>query len=468
MATSSLHGRPGSSLAPIASIALALAGPGLWVVACSSDGSGGGGAGGGKAASSSSGSSGTSAGGGTSTSGSGDAGPGSSSTTGSGSGTGGAGGAGACPPEPAGPPPALKLTRVVNGLSKPVLAIGAPGDLSRLYIVEQTGQIKILKDGEVLADPFLSTAGLSSSGRDPNSERGLLGLAFHPAYEQNGRFFIYYTSSEDAAITIAEYRRSDASPDRANPQATRTLVRISDGLHPWGNHNGGMLAFGPDGYLHAGVGDGGGEGDPNGHGQDVNLKLGKLLRIDVDDPSASPPGNLPGGDPHVWDYGLRNPWRFSFDRCTGDIYIGDVGQGAREEIDVEPARQGGKNYGWDITEGTRCFGSASCDTAGITMPVVEYPHTSTAPYAGKCSVTGGFVYRGTRIPNLVGTYFYADYCSNQIFTLVWKDGALQSQADVTADLESSDFLGISSFGEDTRGELYVLDVAGAVYRIDAE
>lgn len=449
-----------------------LAALGLWAVSCNP------GAGSGGATASSSG--GAGAGGGTgSASGSGGSGSGSSTssvTTSSGSGTGGAGGGGGaggssdgtCPPEPVGPRPALKLTRVASGLSKPVLALGAPGDPSRLYIVEQTGRIKILKDGRLLPDPFLTTVGLSSSGSDPTSERGLLGLAFHPGYAQNGRFFIYYTASADGSITIAEVARSAANPDLANPQGMRTLVRISEGLHSWGNHNGGMIAFGPDGYLYAGIGDGGGEGDPNGHGQDVNLKLAKLLRLDVDDPSASPPGNLPGGDRHVWDYGLRNPWRFSFDRCTGDIYIGDVGQGQREEIDVEPARQGRRNYGWDIAEGNRCYGSATCDMAGITLPVIDYPHTATEPYAGKCSVTGGFVYRGSSIPNLVGTYFYADYCSNQIFTLVWRDGALVSQADVTADLQSSEFVGISSFGEDTRGELYVIDIAGAVYRIDAE
>jgi glucose/arabinose dehydrogenase len=395
----------------------------------------------------------------------------SSGTGGASSGTGGsgAGGAGACPPEPTGAPPPLKLTPVATGLSKPVLALGAPGDPSRLYIVEQTGLIKILRDGRVLPDPFLSTVGVSNSGSNANSERGLLGLAFHPSFQKNGRLFIYYTSAaNNGAITIAEYARSASDPDRANPQPTRTLLQISEGLHPWGNHNGGMIAFGPDGYLYAGVGDGGGAGDPNGHGQDTSLKLGKMLRLDVDNHPAAPPGNLPADDPHVWDYGLRNPWRFSFDRCTGDMYIGDVGQGAREEIDVEPAGQGHKNYGWNTTEGARCFEGSSCDMSGITAPVLDYPHNSNPPYAGKCSVTGGYVYRGSSIPNLVGTYFYADYCSNQIFTLVWKNGALVSQADVTGDLESSDFLGISSFGEDARGELYVVDIAGAVYRIDAE
>ncbi|MCC6553928.1 MAG: PQQ-dependent sugar dehydrogenase [Polyangiaceae bacterium] len=439
----------------VGSVALVLVGLGLWAGGCGSDD--GGGSQGGASSSTSTGAGGGSGGGGSTTTGTGGAGGGTSTGT-------GAGGEGpVCPPAPSGPPPALKLTQVATGLSKPVLAIGAPGDTTRLYIVEQTGLIKILKSGVMNAEPFLSTVGLSSSGSGVGSERGLLGLAFHPDYAQNGRFFIYYTAASNGAITVAEYARSAANPDVASPQAVKKLLEITDGLHAWGNHNGGSLAFGPDGYLYAGVGDGGGSGDPNGHGQDTTIKLGKILRFDVDAHPQPPPGNLPGGDPDIWDYGLRNPWRFSFDRCNGDLYIGDVGQGSLEEVDVEPAGQGHRNYGWNIMEGTGCFGGGSCETTGMTLPVAEYTH------GDGCSITGGFVYRGSSIPNLAGTYFYGDYCTNRVWTLVWDGGAVTSQAEVTADLQSDSLLqGISSFGQDTRGEIYVCDIGGSVYRIDAE
>ena len=449
----------------VASVSLALTALGLWAGGCDDGGgqggststtsttatnSGGGGTGGSPTTSSSSG-----------TGGMGTGGSGAGTTT---MGTGGTGSGGSvdCPADPASPPPALKLTPVVTGLSKPIFVTGAPGDSTRLNVVEQTGQVRIVKDGALLNEPFLSTVGVSSSGSGVGSERGLLGLAFHPGYQQNGRLFIYYTASANGAITIREYARSAANPDIASAQPVATLIQISDGLHAWGNHNGGMLAFGPDGYLYIGVGDGGGAGDPNGHGQDLSTKLGKILRVDVDNHPAPPPGNLPGGDPAIWDYGIRNPWRFSFDRCTGDLYIGDVGQGTSEEVNVEPAGQGHRNYGWNIMEGTGCFGGGNCNMNGLTLPVAEYSH------ADDCSITGGYVYRGVDIPNLVGTYFYGDYCSNRVRTLVWQNGNLVSQGELTADLQSTNLSGISSFGQDARGELYIADISGTVYRIEAE
>jgi glucose/arabinose dehydrogenase len=336
-----------------------------------------------------------------------------------------------------------------------VLVGGAPGDpATRLFVVEQYGAIQILESGAALSEPFLDVSDLVST----IGEQGLLGLAFHPGYAQNGRFFVNYTN-HDGDTVVAEYKRS-SDPNKADPTPVKTLLTIDQ---PYPNHNGGNVVFGPDGFLYIGMGDGGLADDPNGNGQDPDSKLGKMLRIDVDNYPAAPPGNVPGGDPDVWDLGMRNPWRWSFDACTGDLYIGDVGQDAWEEIDVEPAGEGNKNYGWDVMEGTHCHEpSSGCDQTGLTMPVIEYPH------GADCSVTGGFVYRGAAIPNLVGTYFYGDYCTGNIWTFKWKDGAISEQADLTSDLESAGTT-ISSFGQDTAGELYVCDHEGGhVYRIDAE
>lgn len=396
--------------------------------------------------------------------------------------TGGAGGTGGmapdpnCPPEPASPTPLanqkLKLTEITSNVSRPDLLIGAPGDTSRLYVLESTGAIRIIKDGTLLPAAFLDVSALSiiPSG---SSEQGLLGLVFHPKYATNGRFFIYYTRKGDGFGVLAEYSRSAGNPDVANPDPVKTLITVEDFA---GNHNGGNLAFGKDGYLYLGVGDGGGGDDPQKTGQDLTRKLGKILRIDVDKYPTPPPGNLPvqnGSDPDIWDWGLRNPWRFSFDRCTGDLYIGDVGQKCWEEVDVEPAGQGQKNYGWSVTEGnnhceiannTQCTDSQNCDMTGITMPVIEYTHGG-----GRCSVTGGFVYRGTKIPDLVGVYFYADYCTNQIWALRWKNGAVVEQAELSTELMSTSLVqGVSSFGQDTEGELYVVGLNGQIFRIEAE
>jgi glucose/arabinose dehydrogenase len=222
--------------------------------------------------------------------------------------------------------------------------------------------------------------------------------------------------------------------------------------------------FGPDGYLYIGMGDGGGAHDPNGNGQNRNVKLGKLLRIDVDEYPTPAPGNLQDADPDVFDYGLRNPWRFSFDRCTGDLYIGDVGQDTWEEIDVEPARSGHRDYGWDVFEASHCHEPArDCDGSGLVLPVVEIGHGPS------CSVTGGYVYRGTRIPNLVGTYLYGDYCSGKIWYFTLDAGVVTKTGELTSDLVPRVVeLPISSFGEDASGELYVVAYDGAVFRIDPE
>lgn len=355
--------------------------------------------------------------------------------------------------------PSLRLTAVATGLDGPVLAIGAPGDPRRLFVVEKPGRIRIVQDGALLDRPFLDVTDLTSKG----GEQGLLGLAFHPAYAANGRFYVYYTDGS-GDVVIAEYARRASDATVAEPNALRVLRTIEHRLAS--NHNGGMIAFGADGFLYAGLGDGGGGGDPQENGQNLQSKLGKMLRLDVDG-AEPPPGNLAGADPDVWDYGLRNPFRFSFDRLTGDLYVGDVGQGAFEEVDVEPAGQGGRNYGWDVTEGFACFEPASgCDTTGITFPVVAYPHVNGTD-TDDCSVIGGYVYRGSAIPALVGRYLYGDLCTRRVRSFVWSGTDAVSELELTSALASSGTIqALASFGEDTSGELYVVDLAGTVYRID--
>jgi glucose/arabinose dehydrogenase len=382
--------------------------------------------------------------------------------TGGGNGAGGGGGgpsgpthANCAPAE--GTPGGLKLTMVADNLIKPVLLTYAFGDEERMYVAEQGGKIVLLKGGQ--ATTFLDISGPVLSG----GERGLLGLAFHPDYKNNGRFFVHY-SDQNGDTALAEYRRSADNPDVADPMQVGPLL-ISQN-QPYPNHNGGSIEFSPvDRFLYFGLGDGGLGGDPLKAGQDLNTLLAKILRIDVDKqeggkPYGIPPNNMPGGLPEIWDSGLRNPWRFAFDPCTGDLYIGDVGQNKWEEIDVEKAGDGRRNYGWNVLEGAHNF--AGGPSSQFTAPAVEYSHNG-----GDASVTGGYVYRGHAIPWLRGTYFYGDYETTQIWSFEWKDGAAANQQERTMDLDS---LGvkISSFGQDDRGEVYVVDHAGAVYRIDAE
>lgn len=353
--------------------------------------------------------------------------------------------------------PRLALTQVARGLDAP-LFVGAPeGDTSRLFVVEQTGRIRIVRNGTVAPTPFLDLSAAISAG----GERGLLGLAFHPDYATNGRFFVNFTNPAGNTV-IAEYRRSAGDVDVAAPEAARVFFTVEQ---PFANHNGGMVAFGPDGFLYIGLGDGGSGGDPFDNAQSLDTKLGKVLRIDVDAYPTPPAGNVPGGDPDIWDLGLRNPFRFSFDRGTGDLYIGDVGQNAVEEIDLEPRAAGRRNYGWRITEGTRCFNPATgCNLTGLTLPVAEYSHDDG------CSVIGGYVYRGTVIPGLVGRYLYGDFCSHRIWSFVRDGGQVTSALELTDDLDPQRALdSITSFGEDANGELYVVDGAGGlVFRVDPE
>jgi glucose/arabinose dehydrogenase len=362
---------------------------------------------------------------------------------------------GACSATPVSGQPGLRLDRIAS-FTEPV-DLQTPGDRSRLFVVERPGRIRILRGRDVVATPFLDiTDRVGSSG----SEQGLLGLAFHPRFGENGRFFVNYTDRQ-GDTHISEFRAATGA-DTADRGTERTLV-FQD--QPFPNHNGGQLSFGPDGFLYVGLGDGGSGGDPFGNGQNLGTLLGKLLRLDVDRaqpyavPSDNPFVSRAGARPEIWAYGLRNPWRFAFDRVTGDLVIADVGQNAVEEVDAEPApRRGGLNYGWNFTEGSRCFSpSSNCPRDGITFPLVEYTHSDG------CSVTGGVVYRGCRMPGYAGTYFYGDFCSGFVSSFRLENGRAVDQRDWTSQLGRRSNL--SSFGVDAEGEIYILELSGAVHKI---
>jgi glucose/arabinose dehydrogenase len=355
----------------------------------------------------------------------------------------------------------VRLAEVATGLSFPLYLTTPPGDLHRLFIVEKTGRIRIVKDGALLPAAFLDLSGQVSGG----SEQGLLGLAFYPDYATSGRFVVHYT--DPAGNTRLSTFQVSSDPDVADP-ATEQVILTAE--QPFDNHNGGQIAFGPDGFLYLGLGDGGGGNDPQGRGQDLSDLLGSILRLDVSPGNSYtvPPdnpfvGQQPAVRPEVWSYGLRNPWRFSFDRANGDLYIADVGQGSLEEIDVAPAAEGsgkGKNYGWAIMEGTSCLSGGSCDQSGLTLPVYQYGHDN-----GNCSVIGGYVYRGSAIPTLQGVYFFGDFCTGAVHSFRYAGGAVNDVTDWPA-LHTSGPL--TSFGEDPAGELYVLESSGRVSRIVAE
>jgi glucose/arabinose dehydrogenase len=358
-------------------------------------------------------------------------------------------------------PDAYALSKIADGLAEPVYLTHAGDESGRLFIVEQPGTIRIMRDGALLPEPFLD---LSERVDDGGNEQGLLGLAFHPKYSDNGLFFVNYTDNNGDTV-VARFRVG-ADADRADPTSEFIVLKVDQ---PYGNHNGGDLAFGPDGYLYIGLGDGGSAGDPENRAQNLGELLGKMLRIDVDvPPEAGGSYLLPednpflgqaGVRPEIWAYGLRNPWRYSFDRVTGDLYMGDVGQGDIEEINFQPAgSRGGENYGWRFFEGTRDYQDSAAAPAGVIPPVTEYPHAE-----GGCSVTGGYVYRGETLPALTGVYLFGDYCSGIIWML-YRDAAGVWQRQTFG---QTDFA-ISSFGEDQAGELYVLNHrAGEVYQLVA-
>ena len=368
---------------------------------------------------------------------------------------------GATPP----PPVPLHLERIDQGLglSFPVFLTAPPGDASRLFVVEKGGKIKVVnKATGSLIGTFLDIPTLVSTG----GEQGLLGLAFDPQYASNGRFYVSYTDVNGNSV-IARHLVDQSNPNVAVGTADRIILTLAQ---PFSNHNGGMIAFGPDNFLYIGFGDGGSGGDPDGHAQNSADLLGKLLRIDVSQGvSPQPAYTIPSDNPfaaavlgkEIWSLGLRNPWRYSFDRQTGDLYIADVGQGNWEEVDVATSAGGGGrgiNFGWNVMEGNHCFSpSSGCNMTGLTQPRLEYDHGN-----GACSITGGYAYRGAAIPALQGTYFYGDFCAGFVRSFRLVNGNATETFDWIALRPGGN---ITSFGEDASGELYIMTSGGGLYRI---
>ncbi len=338
---------------------------------------------------------------------------------------------------PAGP---LRLERLVTGLEAPVDATAAPGEPNRVYVVEQGGLVRVLDRGRLRSRPFLDIRDDVRAG----GEQGLLSLAFHPAYAENGRLYVDYTN-RNGDTRVVEFRVNSEGTAVAAGTA-RELLAVDQ---PYSNHNGGQLAFGPDGLLYVGMGDGGAGGDPENRAQDLRSPLGKLLRLDVD-----------GGN-EEWKtaaYGLRNPWRFSWDRATDELYIADVGQSAREEVDWLPGPPDELvNFGWDVWEGDRRFEEKEPNTAGrLVEPVHVYGREEG------CSITGGYVYRGRALPRVAGRYFFGDYCSGRVWSLRVENGRARGLRRAPFRVEA-----LSSFGEDAQGELLLVSLAGTVYRLVA-
>ncbi|MCK7595360.1 PQQ-dependent sugar dehydrogenase [Pseudomarimonas salicorniae] len=349
----------------------------------------------------------------------------------------------------------LRLTELYSGLSQPLFVTHAGDGSGRLFIVEQSGRILVARNGVLQNEPFLDMQTLVSGA----SEQGLLGLAFAPDFASSGRFYVNYTNLAGGTI-ISRFTVNPSNPDRVELSAEQPLLAYAQ---PFTNHNGGWMGFGPDGYLYIASGDGGSGGDPQNHGQRLDTLLGKMLRIDVSgEQMAIPPDNpfvgQSGAQPEIWAYGLRNPWRASFDRETGDLWIADVGQGRVEEVNFQPGGiAGGRNYGWRVLEGTLCRDSG-CSSAGTVLPVTEYGRDLG------CSVTGGYVYRGSRYPALRGTYLFGDFCSGRVFGLR-RVAAGETAASFEREQLASAQLPISSFGEDEEGNLYLVSYDGRVFLI---
>ncbi len=353
-------------------------------------------------------------------------------------------------------PSAVQFVEVASGFNRPLYVTGAGDGSGRLFVVEQLGRIWIVQDGQRLQTPFLD---ISAKVTTRGNEQGLLGLAFHPNYAENGYFYVNYSDLPTGDTIVARYNVSADDPNLADQQSEYILLTQEQ---PYQNHNGGHMVFGPDDYLYIGLGDGGSQGDPQDNAQNLGSLLGKILRIDVDggDPYAIPADNPfaanPNAAPEIWSYGLRNPWRFTFDRATGDMYIGDVGQNAVEEINFEPADSpGGVNYGWNFYEGSQPY-SGQPAPADVVMPVAEYGHNMGI------SVTGGYVYRGSLIPDLQGVYLYADFGSGWMW-YAYRDDAGVWHNDV---FKQGTGQAISSFGEDEDGELYFTSFNGGIWRFE--
>jgi glucose/arabinose dehydrogenase len=364
----------------------------------------------------------------------------------------------AAPAPSGGPPPTLTLNPIISGLSGPV-DLQFPNDGSgRMFIVQQPGSIRIATNGSLLSTSFLDI----TNEVDFGGEKGLLGLAFHPQFTQNHFFYIHYDRVFGGQMqsVIAEYRVSASDPNQADATSERILLTVNQ---PFTNHKGGQIAFGPDGFLYIGLGDGGSENDPLLNGQNLQTLLAKMLRIDVDHQSgglqyAIPPTNpfvSGGGLPEIWAYGLRNPWRFSFERGGGRLFAGDVGQDSFEEIDI---LESGKNYGWSVMEGMHCFHPPSgCDTSGLSLPIAEYSHSEGD------AVMGGYVYKGTMIPSLSGAYIFGDFGSGTIWKLVEAPPGTWTRTKLLSSGRS-----LSSFGQDVAGEVYVVDYSGSVLKLAAQ
>ena len=358
----------------------------------------------------------------------------------------------------------LDLKRVVTGLNQPLGVVNAGDGSGRLFVVEQPGLVRVVKDGALVAAPFLDVTKLVSCC----GERGLLGLAFEPGFgPQAPRFYVDYTDVN--GNTVIARGTANAATDHADATKLETLLAIKQ---PFPNHNGGNIVFGPDGYLYIGMGDGGSADDPQGNGQSLSTLLGKMLRIDVTTPL--PAGNLDGAQyvipadnpfvgkadalPEIWSYGLRNPWRWSFDRTLGTLWIGDVGQDRYEEVDRAASGGRGIDFGWNVMEARHCFVAQACDRSRLALPIAEYDHTS-----GDCAVVGGYVYRGAEFPALTGAYLFGDECSGRI-RVVSADGPDSQTPTILLDTDHA----ISSFGEDEAGELYLTDLAsGDLYQVTA-
>jgi glucose/arabinose dehydrogenase len=359
-------------------------------------------------------------------------------------------------------PPELELVPVASGLSTPVVVTNAGDGSNRLFIVEKAGRIRIVEDGTLLATPFIDIDSIVNSG---GNEQGLLGLAFHPNYESNGFFYVNYTDSSGDTV-VSRFSVTGGNPNVADPGSEFEFLSI---VQPFTNHNGGQIEFGPDGYLYIGMGDGGSGGDPGDRAQNLAVLLGKMLRIDIDHsdppldyriPADNPFVGVSGAAEEIWAYGLRNPWRFSFDRTTGDLFIGDVGQVEWEEIDFQPVSSaGGENWGWRCNEGAHTYDTSGCGPIGdYDMPILEYPHV-----ASRCSVTGGYRYRGAQAPGLRGAYLFGDYCTGDVWAGV-EDSMTGLWTAVDLDFSTSLF-SLRTFGEDEQGNVYI-SAGSSVYLIN--
>ena len=351
----------------------------------------------------------------------------------------------------------LALADIGPTFTNPTFVTAPPGD-DRLFVLERRGVVRIVRNGAALTQPWLDISANVFTG----GEGGLLSMAFDPNFASNGYFYLYYT--DPGQNIVVERYTASSTPNVADPTSSLTILRVA---HPtFTNHFGGLVAFGPDGMLYAGLGDGGGAGDPAGNAQNLNALLGKIVRVDVRAATVAQPYTNPTGNPYldqagrrpeIWAAGLRNPWRFAFDR--EQLYIADVGQDEREEVDIAAASQGGLNYGWDTMEGTGCFGASTCDRSGLTLPVFEYEHGTND--VNGCSITGGYVYRGTAIPELAGRYFYSDYCRGFIKSFFFTEAAITEQRDWNLNSAGQ----VVSFGRDGAGELYVVSASGRIFRI---